>query len=127
MKLEYYFDCLDGQYRFTGELSEGVLFYNIDSSIAEFESRQGRLSNEDSEVFIRLLHRAGIEKWDERYEAQGEGIEDAISWKVKLTDEEGSYVSQGEESFEPYGYEYLITALKLCEEKADYFAAAGQR
>ena len=55
------------------------------------------------------------------------GIADAVKWKVKLIKDDKEYVSKGEESFEPYTYKQLIDALRLMEDKADYFLAQGDR
>ena len=70
-----------------------------------------------------VLKKAGIGKWDREYPASGEGIEDAVRWKVKLTEDDREYVSKGEESFEPYDYEVFMDALRILEDRADYFLA----
>ena len=43
--------------------------------------------------------------------------------KLKLMEDDKEYVSEGEESYEPYGYELFIDALRKAEDKADYFKA----
>ena len=124
-RLEYKFDCLDGHYFLIAQWDE-VLNYEIDTDIAEFESRSGELSAEETKKFDDLLHQAKIESWDRSYLSEGEGIEDAVTWKLILQKEGKEYVSTGEESFEPYGYDLFVDALRIIEEKADYFLAKGE-
>ena len=119
-RLEYHFSCLDGTYFLLCEINDRVS-YSIETDIAEFESKSGELDEETSEKFVKLLAEAQIEKWERNY--KGSGIEDAISWKLKYTDEDKEYVSQAEETCEPYNYEKLIEAVKLIDDKADYFKA----
>ncbi|MBR4471316.1 MAG: hypothetical protein IKS54_08420 [Erysipelotrichaceae bacterium] len=124
-RLEYKFDCLDGHYFLIAQWDE-VLNYEIDTDIAEFESRSGELSAEGTKKFADLLDQAKIESWEKEYLPENEGIEDAVKWKLVLCKDEKEYVSYGEESFEPYGYELFVDALRIFEEKADYFLAKGE-
>jgi hypothetical protein len=121
-KLEYCFDCLDGHYSLVMEWAE-TLCYEIESDIAGFENRNGELSKQETEAFEEALKKAEIEKWDRAYLPETEGIEDAVHWKLKLMEDDKEYVSEGEESYEPYGYELFIDALRKAEDKADYFKA----
>ena len=124
-RLEYKFDCLDGHYFLLCQWDE-VLNYEVDTDIAEFESRSGELSEEETKKFTDLLDQAKIESWEKEYLPENEGIEDAVKWKLVLQKNEKEYVSYGEESFEPYGYELFADALRILEEKADYFLAKGE-
>ena len=124
-RLEYQFDCLDGHYFFTGEWDE-TLRYEIRSDIEGFNDLEGELSAEKTKTFLEKLNEASIEKWDRHYLPETQGIEDAVRWKVKLVNKDKEYVSEAEESFEPYGYDSLIEALKLIEEKAGYFSAGDE-
>ncbi len=126
-RLEYHFDCLDGNYLFVCQFDEEKLSYVIESSIPELSSKSGELSKEETIRFNQLLREAQIEKWDREYMADLSGIVDAVKWKVKLIKDDKEYVSKGEESFEPYTYKQLIDALALMEDKADYFLAQGDR
>ena len=124
-RLEYCFDCLDGHYFFCAEWNE-TLNYEIESDIPGFENKSGELSIEETKAFEEALEKAGIERWERRYLPDISGIEDGIRWKLRLLKDEKEYVSQGEESFEPYGYECFMEGLKIMEEKADYFLAKGE-
>lgn len=119
-RLEYHFSCLDGTYFLTCELNDNVT-YEIETDIEGFSSRSGELSQTDSARFAILLKEAQIEKWDRSY--KGEAIEDGISWKLVYICDEKEYVSEGEETYEPYHYGSLIEAFKMIEDKADYFRA----
>ncbi len=119
-RLEYHFSCLDGTYFLLCEINDRVS-YSIETDIAGFESRSGELDEEASKKFVKLLDEAEIEKWERSY--KGSDIEDAVSWKLKYTNEDKEYVSEAEETCEPYNYEKLIEAVKLIEDKADYFKA----
>ncbi len=121
-KLEYCFDCLDGHYFLTAQWDE-TLSYEIESDIPGFMNRSGDLSEEETKAFVNELKKAKIGTWDRDYLPEGEGIEDAVRWKLVLIEEGREYVSKGEESFEPYGYESFVEALKQIEDKADYFKA----
>ena len=122
-RLEYCFDCLDGRYVFTAVNEDGIIRYTIESTIAGLESKEGELSESTGKAFIEAVDSAKIESWDRVYGPESAGIEDAVKWKTVLIRDDKEYVTKGEESYEPYGYEHLIAALKLCEEKADYFRA----
>ena len=110
MKLTYEFNCLDGDYKL---IVEDDLFV-VESTIECFESRQGKV---DINEFNKYLLLAKIEAWDKEY--LGEEIEDGIKWSVNYN----GHISRGLETYEPYGYEYLIKAISLIEENADYFKA----
>ena len=126
-RLEYHFDCLDGKYLCVCQFDDESLSYVIESSIPELSDKSGELSKEEAVRFNKLLEEAQIEKWDREYMADLSGIADAVKWKVKLIKDDKEYVSRGEESFEPYTYKQLIDALRLMEDKADYFLAQGDR
>ncbi len=126
-RLEYHFDCLDGKYLCVCQFDDESLSYVIESSIPELSGKSGELSKEEAVRFNKLLEEAQIEKWDREYMADLSGIVDAVKWKVKLIKDDKEYVSRGEESFEPYTYKQLIDALRLMEDKADYFLAQGDR
>ncbi len=126
-RLEYHFDCLDGKYLCVCQFDDESLSYVIESSIPELSGKSGELSKEEAVRFNKLLEEAQIEKWDREYMADLSGIADAVKWKVKLIKDDKEYVSRGEESFEPYNYKQLIDALRLMEDKADYFLAQGDR
>ena len=119
-RLEYHFSCLDGSYFLLCEIDDKLSF-TIETDIAGFENRGGELDEETSTKFVKLLDEAQIEKWERSY--TGSDIEDAISWKLKYVKEDKEYVSEAIETCEPYNYEKLIEALKLLEDKADYFKA----
>ena len=120
-RLEFYFNCLEGRYFCVFE--DGI--YSVESDIPGFGDKSGELSQEENKLFSDKLNAAKIENWDRYYLPESEGIEDGVKWKVKLIKDDKEYVSEGEESYEPYGYEYFIEALKLIEDHADYFAAKG--
>ena len=126
-RLEYHLDCLDGKYLCVCQFDDESLNYVIESSIPELSGKSGELSKEEAVRFNKLLEEAQIEKWDREYMADLSGIADAVKWKVKLIKDDKEYVSRGEESFEPYNYKQLIDALRLMEDKADYFLAQGDR
>ncbi len=125
-RLEYHFDCLDGRCLFICEFDGTSLSYDLESTIEELPAKAGELAKEESELFNKYINDAKIPSWDASYAPTLSGIEDGIKWKVKLHLDGKEYVSKGEESYEPYGYEELIKALKLCIDKAEYFAAAGE-
>ena len=120
-RLEFYFNCLEGRYFFVFE--DGI--YSIETDIPSFTDKSGELTKKEINTFSDKLNAAKIEAWDRYYLPEGEGIEDGVKWKVRLIKDDKEYVSEGEESYEPYGYEYFIEALKLIEDYADYFAAKG--
>ncbi len=123
-RLEYHFDCLDGRCLFVCEFDELTLSYDLESTIEEIPARSGELSREDLEKFDKLINAARIESWEKEYKNDFLAIEDGIRWKVKYHKDNKEYVSCGQETYEPYGYEEFINALKLCVDKADYFKAA---
>ena len=122
-RLEYHFDCLDGNCLLVCEAENGIMHYTVTGDNPVITGKAGEL---ETYAFEKLLEEAKIESWERRYEAQGEGIEDAVHWKVVYRKDGKEYVSYGEESYEPYGYEKLIEALKLFEPEADYFLAKAE-
>ena len=118
-QLLFHFACLDGTYDFIAQFSEERLQYEIQSTIPELESLSGTL--DETETFLKQLELAQIEKWERSYPAEGTPIEDAVKWQVKLIKDGKEYVTEGEESYEPYRYEHLVRALMCCDEKAEYF------
>lgn len=118
-QLLFRFECLDGVYAYEAQFDSNELHYEIQSTIPELESLSGTLN--ETETFLKQLDLAQIEKWDRRYQAAGTPIEDAVKWQVKLIRDGKEYVTEGEESYEPYRYEHLIRALMCCDEKAEYF------
>ena len=125
-RLEYHFDCLDGNCLLVCEAEDKTIHFAVTGENPVITEKAGELSPEESAAFEKLISKAKIETWDRRYEAQAEGIEDAVQWKVAYQSDGKQYVSSGEESFEPYGYEKLIEALKLFEPEADYFLAKAE-
>lgn len=118
--LNFVFDCLDGKYEFNAHIDDIVTF-SIESSISQLESKEGELSKEDTKKFLEEMSLSTIEKWDRYYDKNDNSIEDGVKWYVSYTDDDKQYLSQGEESYEPYNYEHLIKAIMLCDEKAEYF------
>ena len=118
-QLLFRFTCLDGTYGFEAQFNSDELHYDVQSTIPELDSLSGTLEN--PETFLKELELAEIEKWDRNYSADGSLIEDAVKWQVKLVRDEKEYVTEGEESYEPYRYEHLVRALMCCDEKAEYF------
>ena len=118
-QLHFHFTCLDGTYDFEAQFNADELRYETKSTIPELESLSG--TKDDPEAFRKELDLAEIEKWDRRYPAEGTPIEDAVKWQVKLIKDGKEYVTEGEESYEPYRYEHLVRALMCCDEKAEYF------
>ena len=118
-QLLFHFACLDGIYDFEAQFTAERLQYEIQSTIPELESLSGVL--EETESFRKELELAEIEKWDRKYPAMRTPIEDAVKWQVKLIKDGKEYVTEGEESYEPYRYEHLVKALMCCDGKAEYF------
>lgn len=118
-KLEFRFDCLDGQYVFDCEADQ-VLTYQIETDIEGLSSFSGDLDEEKTAAFFAELELSKLKSWEREY--RGENlIEDSTHWSVRYFAEDKEYVSEGYESFEPYNYEHLIRALMICDEKAEYF------
>ena len=124
-RLEFHFDCLDGRGLFICEFDKSTLNYDLESTIEELPNLTGELDEKESELFSKHIKEANIPAWERKYEPTLSRIEDGISWKLKLHYEGKEYVSEAEESYEPYGYDSFIEALKLCIEKADYFKAGS--
>ena len=118
-QLLFHFACLDGTYDFEAQFTADELRYETKSTIPELESLSGVL--EETESFRKELELAEIEKWDRKYPAMGTPIEDAVKWQVKLIKDGKEYVTEGEESYEPYRYEHLVKALMCCYGKAEYY------
>ena len=118
-QLLFHFECLDGTYDFEAQFDTNGLHYETGSTIPELESLSGTLN--DPEDFLKELDLAQIEKWDRSYPAAGTPIEDAVKWQVKLVLDGREYVTEGEESYEPYRYEHLVRTLMCCDGKAEYF------
>lgn len=115
--LYFRFTCLEGNYEFRADFKGKNGTFSIETDIAELENKSGDLPVN----FISELDQAQIEKWDKRYEGEN-GVEDATSWRVSFVKDDKTYISSGEESYIPYNYSQLIEAIKLCDDKADYFA-----
>ncbi len=123
-RLEYHFDCLDGNCLLVCETENETLYFTVTGSNPVVVEKNGELS--EAGAFAKLLEEAKIETWERSYKPESEGIEDAVHWKVVYQKDGKEYVSCGEESFEPYGYDKLIEALKLFEPEADYFLARSE-
>ena len=117
--LTFIFNCLDGKYEFNCQFENSATF-TVETDIPELESKQGELDEKLTEKFLEELKKAQIEKWERYYDASNP-IEDAVKWHVKYSFDNKEYVSSGEESYEPYNYEHLISAIMLCDDKASYF------
>ena len=118
--LKFVFDCLEGKYEFNAQ-SDNNLVFSIDSTIETLESFEGELDVNKTKLFFDEIDLANIKKWQRRYDSNLTPIEDAVKWYVKYIEDDKEYVSEGEESYEPYEYNHLIEAIKLCDDKADYF------
>ena len=118
-QLLFHFECLDGTYDFRAEYDADQLRYEVESTIPELQNLSGTL--DDPKEFMKELDLAEIEKWDRYCQATGTPIEDAVKWQVKLIRGGQEYVTEGEESYEPYRYEHLIKALLSCDPEAGYF------
>lgn len=118
-KLEYQIDCLDGVYNFTAEFEDNVIF-NVETNIGSLNSFSGELDENTSRQFIEEIEKAQIEKWDKEYKTEMSEIEDGIKWQMRYLKNDKEYVSCGEESYQPYNYEHLVKAIRLCDEKNDY-------
>ena len=119
--LRFIFECLYGTYLLKIDLID-ELSYEITTDIRGFETRKG---SGELMPFQELLDKANIEKWDKEYGPFGIGVEDEIRWSLRYEKDGKIYCTKGQESYEPYGYEYFIEALKLIEPQADFFAAAA--
>jgi len=117
--LRFIFNCLEGKYEFNCEIKDTVIF-SIETDIEGLESKEGELDIDLSKKFFEEVNNAQIEKWDRHYSAINP-IENGVKWYVKYVSDDKEYVSDGEESYEPYNYEHLISAIMLCDDKASYF------
>ncbi len=118
-ELQFRIDCLDGSYCFSCR-KEDNLIYDTDTNIKGLENVQGELDQAGTAEFMKCLEKAQIGKWDEEYRGDNP-IEDGISWSLVCIDEEREIKSSGIESFEPYCFEYLLKAIKLCDKQLEYF------
>lgn len=119
--LHFKFSCLDGNYSFSALYDKGILCYIVQTNIPGLSNKVEEISDDRLGEFLLELEKAHIEKWDKKYLSNGNGIEDATSWKVQYFNNEMEYTSYGEETFEPYDYNHLIKALIVCDNKATYF------
>ena len=119
MELEFTIVCLDGRYCFSCKAEESFN-YETDTDINGLECVQGELDEEKANEFVKLINEAEIEKWDREYCGENP-IEDGIEWSLKYINNDKEYMSCGKESFEPYRFEYLLKAIKLCDKQLEYF------
>lgn len=115
--LEYKCECLEGNYLLTVEETAESLTYRVLTDIEKLESREGELDGEDVKKFTELLEKAQINRWEEEYAGEPK-IEDAVQWQFACD----GYSVKGEESYYPYGHEYLLEALELCDPQISYFS-----
>ena len=118
-ELQFRIDCLDGSYCFSCR-KENNLVYDTDTNIEGLENVQGELDEARTDEFEKYLKEAQIEKWDEEYSGENL-IEDGIRWSLVYIDENRELKCRGIESFEPYNFEYLLKAIKLCDKQLEYF------
>ncbi len=119
MELEFTIVCLDGRYCFSCR-SDECLGYETDTDINGLECIQGQLDEEKAAEFLKLIKEAEIEKWEKEYSGENP-IEDGIEWSIKYMKDDKEYMSCGKESFEPYRFENLLKAIKLCDRQLEYF------
>jgi len=112
---EFSFNCPDGQYTLSVKNEEQVFSYIVSSTIEGFTEKSGILTEKDTNEFIEKLNKANILSWDKYY--GNKKLDDACTWNIVIDD----FSTSGEESFEPYNYQYLIEALQLIEDNVDYF------
>ena len=115
-KLNFEIDCPDGKYAFYCVCDE-KLEYKVETDILGLDSKEGEIS---SDRFIRMLNDANIERWDRKYSGDNL-IEDGIIWKLIYETDDRKYETEGYESYEPYNFEYLLSAIKLCDTQLEYF------
>jgi len=120
-QLNYRFECLDGNYELQIDFDENEANYEIRTTLPGFVEFIGILGKEKTQAFRNKLIEAKITNWDRCYEATGSSIEDAVKWSLIYSIQDKEYRSEGEETYEPYGYEHLIEALVICDEKANFF------
>lgn len=118
IKLKFKVNCIEGEYCFVFDYENKnyIVNTNINGLVNVEEELKTELVNE----FIYNLNEATIEKWDRHYDGVNK-IEDGIKWSVKYYKDESEYVSDGLESYEPYKFEYLIKAIKICDKQIEYF------
>lgn len=107
-KLEYSFKSLDGQYHILISIDETKIAYKVETDIAYLANKEGNI---DSKNFLDYLDKAHIDLWKTE-DINGSCIEDSTSFILFYN----NHTVTGYESYEPYGYEYLIKALMLCDE-----------
>ena len=115
-KLNFEIGCPDGKYAFYCVCDE-KLEYKVETDIAGLECKEGAISSDE---FIKLVDDAMIEKWDRRYTGENL-IEDGIIWNLVYEKDNYKYETEGYESYEPYNFEYLLSAIKLCDTQLEYF------
>ena len=115
-KLNFRIDCPDGKYAFDCDCNEKVE-YKVESDIPGLENTAGEIM---PDAFSSLVEKATIEKWDREYSGSSL-IEDEIIWNLEYIKENRIYRVKGHESYEPYNFEYLLNAIKLCDKQLEYF------
>ena len=118
--LIFHCSCLEGNYTLKADWTAEGLTWTVETDIEALQSGTGELSS--VKEFSDLLNKADIPHWERRYEADGSAIEDAVRWDLKLDTDGNTYLSEGEETFFPYGYETLIDALALIDPQVRYFS-----
>lgn len=118
--LIFHCSCLDGNYTLKADWTAEGLTWTVETDIEALHSATGELSS--VKPFTDLLEKADIPHWERRYEADGSAIEDAVRWSLKLDTEDKICLSEGEETFLPYGYEDLMDALALIDPQVRYFS-----
>lgn len=111
--LKVRFEALDGYYNLV-ILDDHS--YNIETSIACLDSKDGIIDNYDK--FVDKLNEVNIKSWGKEY-LSDLGIEYGVKWSVEID----SYMVRGFEGNWPYTYDKLIDTLKLIDEKIGYFKA----
>lgn len=109
--LKINFEALDGYYNLVINNNHTYL---VETSIACLDNKNGIIDNYDS--FIEKLNNVNIKSWDKEYIGD---IEDGVKWMVEID----GFSSIGSEGNWPYTYDKLIDALRLIDEKIDYFRA----
>ena len=119
IELEFKIDCLDGKYCFLCKC-ERSLQYCVETDINGLNCLEAEADEKMTNEFISHLNEAQIEKWDAEYSGENL-IEDGIEWSVRYLKEDKEYLSKGKESFEPYNFESLLKAIKVCDKQLEYF------
>ena len=119
IELEFKIDCLDGRFCFLCKNDE-AFSYEVETDISGLSCVDGELDQKQSEEFMKYLNEAQIEKWDRKYCGENP-IEDSIKWSVRYISDDKEYLTEGEESFEPYNFECLLKAIKIADKQLEYF------